>query len=71
MEDDEIMKKSGIYRYVLNEDLRNLSFHTFDKKQKRKPTSGNRVSAPIVASISSWKKWKPTTSRREKKTVRW
>ena len=32
---DEIMKKSGIYRYVLSGDLRDLSFRTFDKKQKR------------------------------------
>lgn len=35
MEDDEIMKKAGIYRYVLSGDLRDLSFRTFDKKQKR------------------------------------
>lgn len=35
MEDDEIMKKSGIYRYVLSGDLRDLSFRMFDKKQKR------------------------------------
>ena len=35
MEDDEIMKKSGIYRYVLSGDLRDLSFQTLDKKQKR------------------------------------
>lgn len=35
MEDDEIMNKSGIYRYVLSGDLRDLSFRTFDKKQKR------------------------------------
>lgn len=35
MEDDEIMKKPGIYRYVLSGDLRDLSFRTFDKKQKR------------------------------------
>ena len=35
MEDDEIMKKSGIYRYVLSGDLRDLSFRTFDKKLKR------------------------------------
>ena len=35
MEDDEIMKKAGIYRYVLSKDLRDLSFRTFDKKQKR------------------------------------
>lgn len=35
MEDDEIMKKSGIYRYVLSKDLRDLSFRSFDKKQKR------------------------------------
>lgn len=35
MEDDEIMKKSGIYCYVLSGDLRDLSFRTFDKKQKR------------------------------------
>lgn len=35
MEDDEIMKKSGIYRYVLSDDLRDLSFRTFDAKQKR------------------------------------
>lgn len=35
MEDDEIMKKSGIYRYVLSGDIRDLSFRTFDKKQKR------------------------------------
>ena len=26
MEDDEIMKKSGIYSYVLSGDLRDLSF---------------------------------------------
>lgn len=35
MEDDEIKKKSGIYRYVLSGDLRDLSFRTFDQKQKR------------------------------------
>ncbi len=35
MEDDEIVKKSGIYSYVLSGDLRDLSFRTFDKKQKR------------------------------------
>ena len=35
MEDDEIMKKAGIYHYVLSGDLRDLSFRTFDKKQKR------------------------------------
>lgn len=35
MEDDEIMKKSGIYRYVLSGDLRDLSFRMFDKKQRR------------------------------------
>lgn len=35
MEDDEIMKKAGIYRYVLSGDLRDLSFRAFDKKQKR------------------------------------
>ena len=34
MEDDEV-KKSGIYRYVLSGDLRDLSFRTFGKKQKR------------------------------------
>jgi len=34
MEDDEIMKKAGIYRYVLSGVLRDL-FRTFDKKQKR------------------------------------
>ena len=31
MEDDEIMKKSGIYSYVLSGDLCDLSFRTFDK----------------------------------------
>lgn len=31
----QLMKKSGIYRYVLSGDLRDLSFRTFDKKQKR------------------------------------
>lgn len=35
MGDDEIMKKPGIYRYVLSGDLRDLSFRTFDAKQKR------------------------------------
>lgn len=35
MEDDEIMKKAGIYRYVLSGDLQDLSFRAFDKKQKR------------------------------------
>lgn len=29
------MQSSGIYRYVLSGDLRDLSFRTFDKKQKR------------------------------------
>ena len=29
------MNKSGIYSYVLSGDLRDLSFRTFDKKQKR------------------------------------
>lgn len=35
MEDDEFMKKSGIYRYVLSGDLRALSFQTFYKEQRR------------------------------------
>ncbi|MCR5822147.1 MAG: DUF262 domain-containing protein [Bacteroidales bacterium] len=35
MEDDEIPKKAGIYSYVLSGDLRDLTFRTFDKKQKR------------------------------------
>lgn len=35
MEDDEIMKKSGIYRYVLSGDEQDLHFRTFDQKQKR------------------------------------
>jgi hypothetical protein len=35
MEDDEITRKSGIYRYVLSGDLQDLSFRTFDNKQKR------------------------------------
>ena len=35
MEDNDIEKNSGIYRYVLSGDLRDLSFRTFDKKQKR------------------------------------
>lgn len=35
MEDDEIMRKAGIYRYVLSGDLRDLSFRTFDNRQKR------------------------------------
>ena len=28
-------KKSGIYSYVLSNDLRDLNFRSFDKKQKR------------------------------------
>lgn len=35
MEDDEIMRKSGIYRYVLSKDLRDLNFRTFDNRMKR------------------------------------
>ena len=35
MEDDEIMKKAGIYRFERSGDLRDLSFRTFNKKQKR------------------------------------
>lgn len=35
MEDDEIMRKHGIYRYVLSGDLRDLSFRTFDRRQRR------------------------------------
>ena len=35
MEDDEIERKGGIYKYVLSGDLRDLSFRLFDKKMKR------------------------------------
>lgn len=35
MEDDEVVKKPGIYRYVLSGDLRDLNFRAFSKKQKR------------------------------------
>lgn len=35
MGDDEIMRKSGIYRYVLSGDLRDLNFRTFDNRMKR------------------------------------
>lgn len=35
MEDDEVVKKPGIYHYVLSGDLRDLNFRVFAKKQKR------------------------------------
>lgn len=47
MEDDEIMKKAGIYRYVLSGDLRDLSFRTFDKKQKREAYERQNGICPI------------------------
>ena len=47
MEDDEIMKKSGIYSYVLSDDLRDLSFRTFDKKQKREAYERQQGVCPI------------------------
>lgn len=47
MEDDEIMKKSGIYSYVLSGDLRDLSFRTFDKKQKREAYERQQGICPL------------------------
>mgnify|MGYP000169951432 FL=1 len=71
MEDDEIMRKSGIYRYVLSGDLRNLSFRTFDKKTKSaKLTSDRKEFAYIATSTLNWRKWKQTTSPLGKKVVR-
>lgn len=35
MEDDEIERKGGIYKYVLSGDERDLCFRLFDKKMKR------------------------------------
>ena len=62
MEDDEIMRKSGIYRYVLSGDLRNLSFRTFDKNKSAKLTSDRKEFAYIATSTLNWRKWKQTTS---------
>ncbi len=70
MEDDEIMRKSGIYRYVLSGDLRDLSFRPSTRSRNARPTSGSRAFAPIAASTSSWKRWRPTISRRGKRAVR-
>lgn len=47
MEDDEIMKKSGIYRYVLSGDLHDLNFRTFDKKQKREAYERQKGICPL------------------------
>lgn len=47
MEDDEIMKKSGIYRYVLGGDERSLSFRMFDKKQKREAYERQKGICPL------------------------
>lgn len=47
MEDDEILKKSGIYRYVLSDDLRDLSFRIFDKKQKREAYERQKGICPL------------------------
>lgn len=73
MEDDEIMKKSGIYSYVLSGDLRDLSFRTFDKKQKREayerqsgicPLCGNHYEIEEMEGdhITPWKEGGVTTA---------
>ena len=71
--DDEIMKKSGIYSYVLSGDLRDLSFRTFDKKQKREayerqggicPHCGNHFEIEEMEGdhITPWKEGGVTTA---------
>ena len=73
MEDDEIMKKSGIYRYVLSGELRDLSFRTFDKKQKREayerqqgicPHCGKHFELDEMEAdhITPWKEGGPTVA---------
>ncbi len=73
MEDDEIMKKSGIYSYVLSGDLRDLSFRTFDKKQKRETYERQGGICPICGEhfeleqmegdhITPWKEGGVTTA---------
>ena len=73
MEDDEIMKKSGIYSYVLSGDLRDLSFRTFDKKQKREAYERQKGICPLCGKhfefeemegdhITPWKEGGVTTS---------
>jgi len=47
MEDDEIMRKSGIYRYVLSKDLRDLNFRTFDNRMKRQAYERQNGICPI------------------------
>lgn len=63
MEDDEIMRKSGIYRYVLSGDLRNLCFRTFfEKEPLGKKANGfftvrticTNVIGRIKGVVSSW-----------------
>ena len=68
MEDDEIMKKSGIYRYVLSGDLRDLSFRTFDKKQKRE--AYERQQGICVHCGKHFELEEMEASRRGKKAVR-
>lgn len=46
MEDDEIMRKAGIYRYVLSGEERDLSFRAFDRKQKREAYERQRGVCP-------------------------
>jgi 5-methylcytosine-specific restriction endonuclease McrA len=47
MEDGEITKKSGIYRYVLSGDLRDLNFRAFDPKMKRQAYERQNGICPI------------------------
>ena len=69
MEDDEIMKKSGIYRYVLSGDLRDLSFRTFDKKQKREAYERQKGICVHCGKHFELEKWKLIISPHGKKEV--
>lgn len=50
-------------------DLGEDDFRAFDKKQSLKPTNVSKAFAFIVANISSWRKWKQTTSPLGKQAV--
>nr|WP_239469513.1 hypothetical protein [Bacteroides caecigallinarum] len=69
MEDDEIMKKSGIYRYVLSGNLRDLSFRTFDKKQKREAYEHQKDICVHCGKHFELEKWKLIISHHGKMEV--
>ena len=67
MADDDVTKKSGIYKYVLekaigNDDPSLLGIRAFSDSQSAPSTSSRAGSAPAVGRSASTRRWRATTS---------